>query len=367
MKNERTETAKLGVGIIGYGYAGEVIHAPLVGLVDNLDLVAVSTGRCERAEVATARGYTVYPTAKELLADSRVDLVIIATPHDTHLPLAIEACEAGKHVVCDKLMALDVDQAEQMTRAAQKAGVTLSVFHNRRWDGDFLAIAAATGRDSSVGVPLSEIPVGYGGSVGNPIRIRSWVQSANRRSPDVWRARRSKGGGIFSDWGAHLLDQALLLHNGKTESVYCTMHHSDPAIEVETGALCIIEFDDGSSHLLETNHMYHEASKGYECWGTDGRIVVKGFDPREDMLKREMRGYDGPTSAYTATLYADGATTPLPSPPTAAWEAYYQNVARHILYGDDLVITPESVLRVMRVREAALLSVEKGDVIRTSL
>ena len=145
------------------------------------------------------------------------------------------------------------------------------------------------------------------------------------------------------------------------------MHYSDPAIEVETGALCIIEFDDGSSHVIETNHMYHEATKGYECWGSDGRIVITGFDPREDMLKREVRGIDVPVSSYSAELYTAGKKTTLDAPPTGAWEEYYRNIAAHILHGAELAVTADSVLRVMRVREAALLSAESQQVIRTAL
>ena len=357
------------VGIVGYGYAGEVIHAPLIAAVPGLDLVAVSTSRPDRQELARGRGLRVHAKASELIASDDVDLVVIATPHDTHLPLTREACAAGKHVVCDKLMALDVDEARAMLAAAQRAGVMLSVFHNRRWDGDFLAVRAALERASSRSGagPGAAAPATAGTppDVGDLIRIRSWVHSAGAPNPSRWRAKRSHGGGIFSDWGAHLMDQALLLHVGRVQSVYCRMEHAVPEVDVETGALCVVAFDDGTSHVIETNQLYHEAAKGYEAWGTAGRLVVSGFDPREDLLNQEVRGTRRSPGGYEARFERAGeAAVPQPSAPGPGdWAAYYGNVADHLIRGEQLAVTPESVVRMMELREAALRSAAEGSVV----
>jgi predicted dehydrogenase len=145
------------------------------------------------------------------------------------------------------------------------------------------------------------------------------------------------------------------------------MNHSDPAIEVENGALCIIEFDDGSSHVIDANQNYHEAAKGYECWGSEGRLVINGFDRREDLLKHEIRGIETLESVYSAELHAAGVVTTLPTPPTGKWDEYYRNVAAHILRGVDLSVTPDSVLRMMRLREALLQSARERQVVHTTV
>ncbi|MFW5884060.1 MAG: Gfo/Idh/MocA family protein [bacterium] len=341
------------VGIVGYGYAGEVIHAPLIAAAPGLELVAASTSRPDRQELARGRGLRVHAKASELIANDDVDLVVIATPHDTHLPLTREACAAGRHVVCDKLMALDVDEARSMLVAAQEAGVMLSVFHNRRWDGDFLTVRQALGLDRSG--PLKEIP-----DIGTLIRIHAWVHGSGAPNPAKWRAQRSHGGGIFSDWGAHLVDQALQLHEQPVSTVSCQMSRAVPEIDVESAALCVVGFADGSGHVIETTQLYHESSKGYEVWGTRGRLRITGFDPRENLLNQEVRGTERSPGDYEVLFIGPHGTVELGSPGPGDWAAYYRNVAAHLIRDEQLAVTPESVVRMMELREAALRSAAEG-------
>lgn len=346
------------VGIIGYGYAGEVIHAPLIQAASGLELVAVSSSRAERQKLAKSNGLAAYGTAQELLADDSIDLVVIATPHDTHLPLTRAAAEVGKHIVCDKLMALDVAEAVAMREAAEGAGVSLSVFHNRRWDGDFLmARQAITGAG-----PLDDVP-----RIGELLGVKAWVHSAGAPSPEKWRASKSHGGGIFSDWGAHLIDQALLLHAASVETVSCVMQYRIPDIDVESGAHCVMQFGDGSVHHIETNVLYHEAAKGYEVWGTKGRLVIAGFDPAENELNVKVRGVERRAPDYRAQWYSgDDPTSPrlLDPPPSGDWGAYYENVAGHVLRGERLSVTADSVIAMMRLREAALRAAAEDIVVK---
>ncbi len=327
-----------------------------------LELVAVSTSREERQEIARSRGLRAHAKASELIASDDVDLVVIATPHDTHLPLTREACAAGRHVVCDKLMALDVDEAESMVAAAREAGVSLSVFHNRRWDGDFrtvrAALAAASGRGAlgASGGRVAPGAVGELPDLGDVLRIRAWVHGSGAPNPARWRAQASHGGGIFSDWGAHLVDQALQLHASPVASVSCQMLHALPEIDVETAALCVIGFEDGTSHVIETTQLYHESSKGYELWGTKGRLTVTGFDPRENLLNQQVRGVERSGGDYEVRIVGPEGTTAFGSPGPGDWVDFYENVASHILHGEELAVTGESVVRMMKLREAALVS-----------
>lgn len=348
------KASRIGVGIVGYGYAGEVLHAPLINSVPELALVAVSTGRTDRQDAASRRGLRVYPTAEELISDPDVDLVVIATPHDTHLSLTRRVCRAGKHVVCDKLMALDVAEAQAMVDAARDAGVMLSVFHNRRWDGDFLTARAALGGTAAPGA-VGDLP-----DIGDLIQVRAWVHGAGAPNPTRWRAKRAHGGGVFSDWGAHLLDQVLCLRDVPVATVYCRMLHAVREIDVETTALCVVGFDDGTSHVIETTQLYHESSKGYEVWGAKGKLVIAGFDPRENLLNQEVRGVGRGAGDYDVRFLGPDGTVTLGSPGPGDWRRYYANVAAHLLNGERLAVTAESVVRTMKLREAALVSASEN-------
>lgn len=345
------KAATLKIGIVGYGNAGEIIHAPLAGADPRLEVTAVSTSRKERQDLARSRGFRVYESAEKLLTDPEIDLAVIATPHDTHYPLSKAAFEAGKHVVCDKLMALNVAEAEGMIAAARTAGKTLHIFHNRRWDGDFLAVSQAL-RD---------------GLVGELIGIRSWVHSPKAHPKEKWRGRREKGGGIFSDWGAHLMDQALLLKTSPVESVYCRMLYPDPEIDIELAAHCIITFQDGTEHIIDTNQLYHQPTKGYEIWGKSGRLLQSGFDPREGILTREVRGVERNDPPYQTCTYRDGEKQILPPPEPGDWAALYRNVADVILEGAEPAVPAESILPMMRLREAAFESARQKQVVKVEI
>lgn len=345
------------VGILGYGYAGEVIHAPLLESVDEMSVVAVSTSRDSSARTARSRGYRVHESPADLLSSDDIDLVVIATPHDTHLPLTRAACEAGKHVVCDKLMALNVAEAEEMIAAAASAGVTLSVFHNRRWDGDYLTVRAALGLadPGHASSNASAVP-----SVGRRVQIHSWVYSAGAPNPSRWRAHRSHGGGTFSDWGAHLMDQALELSSSPVADVFCDMRSIDPSVDVETSAHLIVRFEDGGTHIVETRNTYHASAKGFDVWGSDGRLTISGFDPRENLLNVAVRGAERRAPDYAVRFFSRGESEHVPAPEAGDWAAYYRNVADHLVRGADLAVRPDSVLRMMKLREAAYVSAEEG-------
>ena len=126
------------VGLIGYGFAGKTFHAPLITSVAGLELCAVATRQAESVAVDLP-DVEVDQDPTALIAGDDLDLIVIATPNDTHAPLARAAIEAGKHVVIDKPFALDLAEARGLIVLAEQHGVTLSVFHNRRWDSDFLA------------------------------------------------------------------------------------------------------------------------------------------------------------------------------------------------------------------------------------
>lgn len=181
------------MGLIGYGYAGRTFHAPLIRSVPGLRLTHIASSKPDavHAEVPEA----AVCTAEALVTDPQVDLVVIATPNDSHFPLGSAALQAGKHVVIDKPFTVTLDEARKLRELAERHARLLSVFHNRRWDSEILAAKAVL--DSGV--------------LG---RVSHFECHMDRFRPTVrqrWREDPGLGAGLWFDLGPHLIDLALFL------------------------------------------------------------------------------------------------------------------------------------------------------------
>ncbi|MEM2936172.1 MAG: Gfo/Idh/MocA family oxidoreductase, partial [Candidatus Bathyarchaeia archaeon] len=131
----------INVGVIGYGYSGRNFHSYLIRLEKRLNLYAVCARNPMKRQLAEKeRGVKTFSNVNDMLRDENIHLVVVATPHDTHAELAIKAMEAGKHVVVEKIMYMNVAEANAMIEAGKRNKVMLTIFHNRRWDGDYLTI-----------------------------------------------------------------------------------------------------------------------------------------------------------------------------------------------------------------------------------
>ena len=203
----------LNVALLGYGYAGKTFHAPLIAATPGLRLAAVASSDPAkvRADLPDA---TVLPDAAAVLAQADLDLVVIATPNDTHADLARRALEAGRHVVVDKPFTLTLAEARELADLAASAGRVLSVFHNRRWDADFLTLRRLVAD----------------GTLGEVLALESRF---DRFRPEVrkrWREAAIPGGGLWYDLGPHLVDQALRLF-GPPDAVYADLALQRPGAE----------------------------------------------------------------------------------------------------------------------------------------
>src|SRR5262249_40926178 len=186
--------------VVGHGLAGRAFHCPLIRRQPGLMLHGiVARDPRVRAEALATWGDDVrgYGELGEALADPQVELVVIATPHDTHADLAVRALDAGKHCVVDKVMALSTAECDRMIAARDRSGRMLSVFHNRRWDWDFATVKDVIAR----------------GEIGRPLLFESAVCRSS--APRGWRGNLASAGTILHDWGAHLIDQALQLGLGR--------------------------------------------------------------------------------------------------------------------------------------------------------
>ncbi|MBB3032563.1 oxidoreductase [Alteriqipengyuania lutimaris] len=190
---------QIGVGLVGYGLSGRVFHAPFVQATEGMGLRAVVSSKPEQVRESLP-GMTVVPSIEALLAESGIDLVIVASPDDLHAEHAIAALEAGKHVLVEKPVATSLADAQRMEGAAAQAGRMLTVFHNRRWDADFLTLRRVIGE----------------GLLGDIVHFESHFDRWKPDVPERWKDARE--GGSWFDLGPHLVDQALCLF-GMPEAV----------------------------------------------------------------------------------------------------------------------------------------------------
>jgi predicted dehydrogenase len=348
-----------GVGLVGYGLAGKAFHGLLVKATPTLEVRAISTASPDRAAQARADfpAARVVAAFEDLLRVASLDLVVIGTPHDSHRDLVVRALKAGLHVVTDKIMCLSIREADEMIDAAARANKVLSVFHNRRWDSDFLTLRACLAQ----------------GLLGEPCAIESAVL---RAGPDAspapppeerpWRYRADRGGGPFRDWGAHLMDQAMILGGGLPESVLCDLQFRRPNLDVETLATCSMRFPGGVRVRIEAGaHSWIQRPRWY-VQGTLGSLKMEGLDPQEAWLRK------GEIVAGTERAKLDASRTEIVTAAGARpldvlpgdYRVFYENVAEAIAGRAPLAVTPESCRDVLRVYEAAFESARRNQVVR---
>ncbi|MEI9702470.1 oxidoreductase [Enterobacter cloacae] len=267
------------VGLIGYGYASKTFHAPLIAGTSGMALAAVSSSDATKVH-ADWPTVPVVSEPKHLFNDPNIDLIVIPTPNDTHFPLAKAALEAGKHVVVDKPFTVTLSQARELDALAKSLGRLLSVFHNRRWDSDFLTVKAL----------LSE------GTLGEITFFESHFDRFRPQVRNRWREQAGPGSGIWYDLAPHLLDQAVNLF-GLPVSMTVDLAQLRPGAQTTDYFHAILSYPQRRIVLHGTMVAAAESAR-YIIHGTRGSYVKFGLDPQEDRLKNGERlpqedwGYD---------------------------------------------------------------------------
>jgi len=324
------------IGIIGYGPACNMgsLHAGLIRSVEGLEVAAVCDLNEERLKIAREElgDIKTYNDVSQLAADEEIKLVIVIVPHNVHAQCALPCLEAGKHVVVEKPMAVTIDQCTTMIETARKNGVVLTVFHNRRFDGDFLAI-----RDT--------IEAGY---IGEVFHLEAH-SGGYARPGTTWRSDKAVSGGQFYDWGAHFVDWVLHLIPAKMKTVTGQFqkrvwHHVTNEDHVEA----YIRFANDAVAHLQLSTIAAQPKPRWYILGTKGAIVDSGGG----RFKVFTRVKD-----HTASFDLDYYKTPGESP----WRQYYQSLADHLLEDKPLFVTPESARRVIAVMELAERSSQTGE------
>jgi len=322
------------VALVGFGLAGRVFHAPLIAATPGLDLHAVVTSQHEAVRAA-------YPEARpladfaEVLADPAVSLVVLATPDHVHAEQARAAIAAGKHVVIDKPLAPTLAEAHDIAERARAAGTMLSVFHNRRWDSDFLTLRS-----------LIE-----SGQLGEIVEFDSHFDRFRPAVGTRWKDRRAAG--VWQDLGPHLVDQALVLF-GMPSAVCADLAVLKPGGEAPDFARVTLVYPGRRVHL----HMAqtrHDHGLRFSVHGTAGSYVKHGGDPQEDQSKSGVTPADpqwglDPEPGRLIRTAADGSARATVVPALRGdYGAYYRGLAEALSGTATVPVTAAAALQVMAI------------------
>ena len=341
-------TTPFRVGLIGYGLAGSVFHAPLIAAAEGLSLDAVVTRDPVRQEQARAEypGIRVVASADELLAaPDRLDLVVIASPNRTHVPLAAAALRAGLAVVVDKPMAATAAEATALAGLAEERGLLLSVFHNRRWDNDFLTLRSLLAA----------------GELGEVRRFESRYERWRPALKGGWRESGDPAeiGGLLYDLGSHLVDQALTLF-GPVRTVYAQADVRRPGAAADDDTFIALEHTGGVRSHLWMSAVTPQLGPRLRVSGSTAGYVKYGLDPQEAALREGMRPGPGwgaePESAWGRLGAGDpGGGRPVPTLP-GDYPAYYAAVGAALRHSTPPPVTAGEAAATLRVLEAAAKS-----------
>lgn len=335
----------LNTALVGYGYAGKTFHAPLLRSTEGIRFTTVVSRDADKVH-ADLPGVRVCDMAT-MLADPEIALVVIATPNDTHAPLARQALLAGKHVVIDKPFALDTHEAESLIALAETQGLLLSIFHNRRWDADFLTLRRL----------INE------GLLGEVMVLESRFDRFRPTVRQRWREGSGPGAGLWFDLGPHLLDQVLQLFGepdwlqadiaGQREGAM-----SDDYFEVILGyGRCRV--------LLRAGSLVSHAVQRFTVHGTRASYVKSGLDQQESWLKAGLLpgqpGWgEGESRGRLYTRQEEQIGEVTIAPEAGAYASYYPAVARAVQGEGANPVPAGEALRVMALLALARDSAGQG-------
>lgn len=331
------------VGLIGFGLAGRAFHAQVIRAVPGLRLTAIlqRTGNEAAEKYPDVR---IVRTLDELLAIKEIRLVVIASPNDTHFPLAHQCLAAGRDVLVDKPFTTTLKEAITLVEFAKKQGRLLTVYQNRRYDGDFQAIAQLVAS----------------GTLGRIVRFESnYDRFRPQLRPGAWRERSGPGTGIFFDIAPHLIDHALLLF-GLPAALTADIRMERDGAAADDAFDLAFHYPRGLRADLRSSILAAETRPRFLLHGTQGAFVKQSFDPQESNLRR---GYVPTDKAWGAepeenwgvlTLSENGALTERRVPSVNCdYRDFYANLRDALLGKAKLAVTTDWALDVMRLLELA--------------
>lgn len=348
MSRTEADPRAIRTAVVGYGLSGSVFHAPFIAADARYSLEIIATSDAGRQAAASARhpGARTVPDAAAVFGlAAGLDLVVLGTPPATHYPLAKAALEAGLDVVVDKPFAVTSGEGRELVQLAKDLGRVLTVFHNRRWDGDFLTVRKLLAAEALGAVTRFES------------RFERWQPEASK----PWKAAATpgEGGGVLFDLGSHLIDQALQLF-GPARVVHAELNARRPDARAEDDAFLVLRHGSGVLSHLTMNLMCAQQGPRFRVLGSAGGYTKYGVDPQEPYIGAGGSPLDADfgleAPEWAGRLGRDGHLDALPTE-RGAYSEFYRILADRILAGPaptaPLPVNPEDAVEVLKLIEAA--------------
>ena len=344
------------VGLIGYGLAGESFHAPFIATTPGLRLEAIVTGNPDRQRAAAHAhpGAAIVDSAPRLWERAdKLDVVVIASPNRTHATLATEALAHGLHVVVDKPFATSVSDARALVAEAGRRNRLITVYQNRRWDGDFLTVRRLLAEDA----------------LGRPYRFESRFERWRPTPRDNWRERGApdEAGGLLFDLGSHLIDQALLLF-GPAAEVHAELDRRRTGVQTDDDSFVALTHANGARSHLFMSAVAAQAGPRFRLLGSRAAFVKWGLDPQEAKLRDgqspDRPGFGDDPESNWGKLGVDQDVRPVPTE-TGAYRRFYEGVVDALRGVAPPPVNPHDAIASLAVIEAARRSAAEHRVITT--
>ena len=336
------------IAIIGFGGMGSwhVNHAQKSDVLELAGIYDIDEAKKQKAK---DMGIYSYSSLDELINDKSVELVTIAIPNDVHLETVVRCLLGGKHVICEKPVALSSEDLEEMISASKKSGKLFTVHQNRRWDVDYLAMQALA--DS--------------GEIGAPLRIESRIHGS-RGIPSDWRGEKAHGGGMIYDWGIHLIDQLMLIYKNEViDTVFCETTHITNK-EVDDGFYLTITFESGKVAFVEVGtynfialpRFYMKAENGSALivdWREKAKIAKCKYWHENDVLPVQTAAGLTKTMAPRDEVTMDTYELEIPKSDV---HDFYRNFCQAIDGNATQLVTHDQMRIDMKLMECAFKSAE---------
>lgn len=334
------------VGLIGYGAAGRVFHAPVLTSVPGMALVKIRETKPENIQIAVGRypDAEIVNSAEVIFSDQNIDLVIIATPNTSHFTLAQQALLAGKHVVVDKPFTITSAEADELISLASRLNLLLTVHHNRRWDSNAQTLRKVIA--SQLLGQLVELEIHYD-------RFRNYFR------PGAWREEENPGAGILYDLGAHMIDEVQCLF-GLPQSITADERNQRPGSKATDNFTLILDYDQ-LKVTLKAGMLVKEPGPTYTLLGNQGSFIKYGMDVQEEALKAGLTPNDVPDwGREPETLWGNlnteynGLSLKGKIQSEAGdYREFYTNVYLALTEGTALAVMPEQARNTIRIIELA--------------
>ncbi|MBQ2737645.1 MAG: Gfo/Idh/MocA family oxidoreductase [Clostridia bacterium] len=344
------------IAVVGYGGQG-AWHAAWAMRSDVIALSGIYDIRQCRMDAAREAGIRTYPSLEALLSDGEVDIVVCATPNDSHKDIVISALKAGKNVVCEKPVALSVRDFDEMCEAARASGRIFTVHQNRRWDVDYLAIQSLVNS----------------GQIGDTVNIESRIHGS-RGIPSDWRCHKPQGGGMILDWGVHLIDQMLRLIPEEVTSVYCETTNITTD-EVDDGFNLRLTFKSGKRATVEVGTYNFIAMPRFYMQARNGSAIIEDWQKKckvarlkawceKDVLPVQTAAGITKTMAPRDEITIDAYEL---ERPVSNVHDFYRNLTSAIDGKCEIAVKLPEVRRVLLVMEGAFMSAKEHKVLSVSI